>query len=478
MRVIQQHNNYRTQKIRLFVNYSRNPMRKFIRPTVAVLAASLLLGAVTSSRASSINVNFIGRNSDQYLAPTDVLGVVPKPGWININEAAVNHVGTQASMTDEAGVLTGVNLDYVAADSWSSDGPTVTLNDKMMKGILKATTTAAATLTLAGLPITGHYDVYVYTPENGAGALGNVTDGTTTYYLEAQASFAGAFIQATTTTPNAVSPPPVGAYPIANYVKFSNITPDSGGNIYITVTKEGAANDGLGIAGLQLVQVSGPAFPPNAVACSITTPPASVSVPQGADCYFSVVTDGPCKIQWKKNNVVIPGETSANLILPTTAADSGAQIVAVAYNNVNTNTSTAATITFVTPTTPFNKVIGANFIGRGGGNATLSTGGYAGVVPQLNWNNIDEGAVNHTGSSQLTEGNGVGTSITLDYAAADSWSSDGPTATPNDVLMKGILKATTTTPAKVTLKGLPAGTAYDVYVYTTENGTGALGHMK
>jgi len=480
MRVIQQHNNHRTDKIRLFVNYSRNPMRKFIRPTVAVLAASLLLGAVTSSQGSSINARFVGRNNNQFLAPTDVAGIVPKANWVNIDNGAqaTPFAGTVVGVTDEAGTITGVNLDYAATDSWVSDGPTVTRNDILMKGTLKCTA-SPATLTLSGLPLSGVYDLYIYIEEDSVGALGNVTDNTTTYYLEAQNIFAETFIQATVTTPDATVPPPAGAYPIANYVKFAGEKPDGSGNISITVTKDGVANNGMGITGLQLIQVSGPGFPSNSIPAAIVTPPSSLSIPQGADAYFSVETSGPgVQILWKKNNVIIPGATSANLILPTTAADNGAQIVAVAYNNVNSVTSTPpATITFIAPTIPFNKVVGANFIGRNGGNATLTPGGYAGVVPQINWNNIDEGAVNHTGSSQLTEGNGVGTSITLDYAAADSWSSDGPTATPDDILMKGILKATTTTPAKVTLKGLPAGTAYDVYVYTTENGKGALGHM-
>src|SRR5947207_4512568 len=119
------------------------------------------------------------------------------------------------------------------------------------------------------------------------------------------------------------------------------------------------------------------------------------------------------------------------------------------------------------------QTIGVSFIGRNASPAdNLAPGDVAGVVLQPNWNNIDSGTTFSGTTGSLTESAGNDSGIILTYAANDSWSSDGGTATPDQRLMKGIIKANpggvTTPPAANTMTfrfdNIPAG-SYGVSVY-------------
>ena len=126
------------------------------------------------------------------------------------------------------------------------------------------------------------------------------------------------------------------------------------------------------------------------------------------------------------------------------------------------------------------QLIGLSFIGRNASPAdNLAASDFAGVVAQPNWNNVDSGSTFTGTTAPLTDSSGAVTAVTLTYSADDSWNSDGGTATPNERLMKGIIKANpggaTMPPANNTMtfkfNNLPTGTN-DIYVYLMENGTG------
>ena len=163
-----------------------------------------------------------------------------------------------------------------------------------------------------------------------------------------------------------------------------------------------------------------------------------------------------------------------------------------------TQTSLGARAATLSPITPFtllfgiflliaattgslSQTIGVSFIGRNASPAdNLAPGDVAGVIPQPNWNNIDSGTTFSGTTSPLTDSSGNATSITLTFNANDSWSSDGGTATPNERLMKGIIKANpggaTSPPAfntmTFTFNNVPSG-SYSAYLYAMENVTGA-----
>src|SRR5439155_15168117 len=152
-------------------------------------------------------------------------------------------------------------------------GPTVTPDDKLMKGIIKANpnpdtaptnSTDTITFVITNLPPSGSFNVIAYAIENGAGAEANISVGSTTYYIEQQNNFDGTYTVATSTT--------AGTYADANYAEFDGVAPAANGTITITAKKnidDPQFNDGIGVAGIQIVQVSGPAFPPNTDAATI-----------------------------------------------------------------------------------------------------------------------------------------------------------------------------------------------------------------
>ena len=441
------------------------PKSKWSRQLVmALVGVGLLAGIANSSSAPSIAANFIGRNGGPgaVLSPTDVAGVVPQPWWRNIDSGST-FTGFEGALWDNSGTFTAVGLDYAATDSWVSDGPTITPDYKMMKGILKARVGAPATLTVNNLPPTGVYEVYVYTMMDGTGAQGSVAIGTVTNYIAVQNSFNGTFVPATSVVP--------GVYTDANYIKFSNVQVDALGQVLVTVTKEGTVNNGVGIAGIQVVQLSGPAFPPNTDQCSILTQPSPDTVVAGGSAKFTVASLGPAKYQWKKNGVDVPGAITASVEIPTAVGEANSQITVVVYNNVNSVTSTPVTLTVL----PANSGIGGSFIGRNT-NARMLPDDSAGVIRQKNWFNIPSDPF--SGVSELMAADGNTTMVKLVYQCSDSWSSDGPEATPDEKLMKGIIKcnpnpdtAPTGNSEKMffTITNLPTGT-YKVIVYCIENG--------
>src|ERR1051325_3987898 len=112
-------------------------MKTSTRTSLAVMiGAGLLAGAVNSgAAATSIGVIFVGRNGTpaDALAPDEAAGVVAQPNWNNVFDDGSTFDGATASLMDSAANFTSVKIIYDASDSWSSDGPTVTPDDKLMK---------------------------------------------------------------------------------------------------------------------------------------------------------------------------------------------------------------------------------------------------------------------------------------------------------------------------------------------------------
>src|SRR5882672_11360819 len=127
--------------------------------------------------------------------------------------------------------------------------------------------------------------------------------------------------------------------------------------------------------------------------------------------------------------------------------------------------------------------VGGSFIGRGADPADiLAPTESAGFVPQTHWNNIDSGGTFKGTSQSMIDSAGNFTAVRIIYDASDSWNSDGGTSTPDEKLMKGIIKANPEpdlTPVgnsermTFTVTNLTASSAYNVLVYATENGGGA-----
>jgi len=314
-----------------------------------VVAAGVLVGVTSSSwAASNLGASFIGRNDPtDVLFRTDSAGVFPQTYWNNI-DSGTTFKGASQSLLDDGGNFTNVKIVYDASDAWVSDGGTATPNEKLMKGILKANpnpdcapidNTDRIRFTITNLPPTGVYNVVVYSMHNGIGAEMSVGIGATTYYISQENSFTlvGSFVLATSTTP--------GSYADANYAQFNNVSPAGDGTIVIDCFKNVICPqiaDGIGVPGIQVVQVSGPAYPPNTSTCAITADPVGTLTVEGSQVTFVVADTAPCRVQWTKNGVNIPGANDETLKFTAALSDNNALIRAVVYNNVNTNVSNPA----------------------------------------------------------------------------------------------------------------------------------------
>src|SRR5258706_7813760 len=108
--------------------------------------------------------------------------------------------------------------------------------------------------------------------------------------------------------------------------------------------------------------------------------------------------------------------------------------------------STATAVAVALTTTAHAVLIGVNFDGRKTDNpnqqdpTTYVVTGTAGVVPQANWNNVPGTTSGLITTGTLVDSSGAGTPVTMTYNSNDSWGSDGPVVTQNDILMKGIQK--------------------------------------
>ena len=224
-------------------------MTGFNRKAVVFLfmAVTLMtLGSVAS--AGSIGINM---GSDvMALAPADVAGVdVAQPNWNN----AANANGSLSGLVDDGGIGTAAAAAWSAYGTWNSAANgTATGDAKLMYGYTDPVWGDwTADVTVSGIPYDS-YDVYVYVGSNNVGALGKVTDGTTTYYYENGSYNPGGdefqaadYLLTTDIVDDGVSP-------LANYAVFGNLTGDS---VSVSVSSDGGVT---GIYGVQIVEVPEP----------------------------------------------------------------------------------------------------------------------------------------------------------------------------------------------------------------------------
>ena len=193
----------------------------------------------------------ISYGSGSAVGTTDTLGPTDS-GRDNWQDETDNNA-TTSSVPDSDGTTT--TLDVVADDFFANGATTISADDAsdeyhIFDGGLRAKTAAAAangegsTITLTDIPwpcdILVFYDERTGTP---AGQSTSISDGTTTYFIETDATgqWTGSFSKNT----NTVS----GSGAIGNYVEFAGNTSTS-----VTITATGETNSNLMICGLQLVR--------------------------------------------------------------------------------------------------------------------------------------------------------------------------------------------------------------------------------
>jgi hypothetical protein len=331
---------------------------------------------------AQLAVSFVGRGDPccapiAVLAPETSAGLFVQSNWNNIDNSGTFN-GTSGPLNTSNGTPTFVTLTYDANDSWNNDDSTVVTGDEQMfKGISKANGPNHQNNYTFNNVVPGLYDIIVYLNVNGDGRIGDIACSGTTYYFTSEHTFGGTFIQITNTSAS-------GTRDTGNYVRFYGVSPNGAGQIPMSFINRGV-DDGIGIAGFQLLPVPTPA------------------------------------------------------------------------------------------------TIGANFEGRGDcapGCSTLAPATVAGLIPQANWNNIDNSSVFNGITGPLNDANGVATPVTLNYDANDAWNNDdGTVVTGDEQLFKGISKSFGANHQNnYTFSGVRPG-IYDLIAYLNVNGDDRVGDI-
>jgi hypothetical protein len=209
----------------------------------------------------------IGFNYDGYASPATSSSTVPSTGQAGVILASNwnNSSSTTGSgLLDNSGTATTVSYSLTTPSAWggwqiSSSVPAQDANGSynmdMLNDYLNSATAYGnpETLSLSGISF-GQYNLYVYISSDTAGRTGSITLGGTTYDFSTEGSAAitgpnATFAQSTETT---------GANPTANYVIFSGLTGASQ-SVILDIGLGG------GIAGFQIVSVTGPMEPSTVV---------------------------------------------------------------------------------------------------------------------------------------------------------------------------------------------------------------------
>ncbi len=224
-----------------------------------------------------------------------------------------------------------------------------------------------------------------------------------------------------------------------------------------------------------------------AVAPTIVTQPASVSVTAPQAASFSVTAAGtaPLAYQWRRNGIAIPGATSATYIVASTATgDSGAQFSVQVSNAAGSVTSAPATLSVgaamvapVIATPPTSKTVVA------GQTASFSVTATGSAPLAYQWRRNGSAIAGATGASYTTPATVVGDSgalfsVVVSNAAGSATSTNATlTVTPAPVapaIVTPPANATVAAGAAATFSVMASGTAPLAYQWS-RNGTPIVG---
>jgi hypothetical protein len=139
---------------------------------------------------------------------------------------------------------------------------------------------------------------------------------------------------------------------------------------------------------------------------AFTTQPASLTVPEGTNVVFSVVTSGAPEptYQWTYNGNPISGATSSSLTIDGVGTINQGSYACVATNSVSTVTSATATLTVLAPTLPAFSVQPSGQTVGPGATVVFKAAATASPVPTYQWNLNGNPIAGATGQTLVVNG--------------------------------------------------------------------------
>jgi len=250
---------------------------------------------------------------------------------------------------------------------------------------------------------------------------------------------------------------PISGATGASYVLNPTAVSDSGATFDVVVS------NGAGTATSSSATLT---VNPAAVAPSITTNPANVTVTAPAQASFSVVASGtaPLSYQWRRNGSPIGGATGSSYVLnPTAVSDSGSTFDVVVTNSAGSATSTSAMLTVnPAPVAPSITTNPANVTVTAPAQATFSVVASGTAPLSYQWRRNGSPIGGATGSSYVLNPTAVSDhNSTFDVVVTNSAGSATSTSATLTVNGAPVAPIITTNPANVTVTA-PAQASFSV----------------
>jgi hypothetical protein len=306
-----------------------------LKTAFAITAGMLALAPALRAQVISWQYDYYGTFS----GGSSYAGVVSVPFWNDSYLQGFPSAASRTNLLDSTGAtVPDFSFTTSVTGGWFIQGSTPTpdvdgtYNKLMLNGYLNANN--AQSITLNGIPY-AQYSLYVYLSADVAGRNGAVSIDTTTNYFATLGPTANndvnaQFIQTTDTAQT---------YPSANYAVFTGLT-NSSQVVRWSIPQWG------GIAGFQIVAT---AETPVSI---ITQPPAATTWIQNTPNSLTVsATGAPIYYQWRTNGVNIPGATNVTFSVPLAQASHAGTYSVRVYNNISSQISSNAVVTYQADTT-------------------------------------------------------------------------------------------------------------------------------
>ncbi len=326
---------------------------------------------------TSIAVSFEGGGANgapTAVAADDIAGAWPQAYWNSYAGATgffpgVDADGNNVPVLDSNGSESDITFDFTASGTWGSGTGTVNADRRMLNGLVEG----EGSFTFGNVP-PGSHDILIYSVARPLefpnidlaidDGFGTPLDEVFMRQLNAdEYNPAPGFFRVTGGSATSRT--------IGNFVRFTNVSPDSIGSI--TVTFSGAGGGSATVNGIQLVLNAPDLGDPPA----ITAQPASVTTGIGQDVTLSVEASGtePLNYQWRFNGANLVNGSGISGVQESTLSISGISVEEAGRYTVAVSNAAGTVISKPAVLTITDGTIGDGMIGHWRFDETSGTTG-------------------------------------------------------------------------------------------------------